>query len=360
MIFLLLLFAITLVQSFEEQEKEIEFKKKIETLDKQLENMKRQMDSSRKGEEREIRKLRREIDQKKEKFKSLSGNFKAKETEVDQLRAKLDEVQRELLILEAKSNNPQLKNVLASVLKSFEKYLDPQIALAFEATHEKMQSLLDAANDHSTVKVMRSENMDGFNWLGTLITCGVIFVPLICCFFGMFRISKKLRLKHYVLFGNISCLSFCLFTLVLHVLMGESPFESFRNNDQNSAIMLIIFICFLCAVTCAIVMVALLKSEDLKEALFYAAVFPLNCSLGLSFRNRLYYPILHHEPFELSVIFLLTACSLYFCEIVVQYFVQYNLTRSSFLLSWNGDIEDIEHNGDSGTPLKKISMTKTD
>ncbi|GJQ14253.1 hypothetical protein GpartN1_g6044.t1 [Galdieria partita] len=363
-LFLILLFlclAFMLVQSVEEQEKGIETKKKIETLDKQLSEMNKQMESSKRGNEREIRRLKREIEQKKEKQKNSEGNLRAKETEVNQLRAKLDEVQRELLILEAKSNNPQLKNVLASVLKNFEKYLDPHVALAFEATHEKMQSLLDAANDHSIVKVAASENADGFSLFGALLTYGVFFVPLTCCFYGMFRISAKLRLKHYVLMGNIFCLSFCLLTLVLHVFMGESPFESFRSNDQNSVIMLVIFICFLCALSCAIVMLALLKSEDLKEALFYAVVFPLNCSLGLSLRNRLYYPIVHHEPFELSVMFLLTACFLYSCEILIQYAVLYNMTRSTLFLSLNGDINgDVERSSNNGTPLKKVLITKAD
>jgi len=349
-----------LVQSNEEQETEAQLQQKIETVNKQIDDIKRQMDMAKKSADREIRKLRREIDKSRNTLKNSQGNFNAKETEVNQLRAKLDEVQRELLILEAKCNNPELRNVISTVLKRFEKFVDPQVALAFGETMEKMESLLRVADGHSSMRL--DETSGSFALFGTLMSYSLFFVPLSCCFYGVFRIGTKLRLRHYVLIGNLFCFSFYLSTLFLHLMMRESPFETFRINNQSSVLLLAIFICFVFAVTCVITMFALLRSDDMKEALFYGVMFPVNVAMSLSLRNRLFYPILHHEPIELGVEFLIAAFLLYASEILIQYYIQRKLYSNIISLPVSRNMEEREcyHNGNEATWFKKVLAPKAD
>ncbi|GJD12058.1 hypothetical protein Gasu2_61680 [Galdieria sulphuraria] len=149
-----------------------------------------------------------------------------------------------------------------------------------------------------------------------ILSYGVVLVPLGLSFYGIFRLSSRISLKHYILIGSLVIATLHIFFALISLFTRQDALTYLQQANENNFIFLQLIMGVLYIAYCGLLIVGLSSTENRRDLFMLLIIFLCYFMLGLYYREIVWRPTMRKDIIRSSIWSHLT-CSLFTTMLLV-------------------------------------------
>ncbi|EME28134.1 hypothetical protein Gasu2_61680 [Galdieria sulphuraria] len=300
-----------------------ELESQLAAKQKQLDLLKSEMDKAKKETEKTKQDLNKQARTLQDKNEEILAQLDKKNKEALQLQEELAKVQEQLFEVQKMVENPHLSQWLRSKAEFLKTYVDPYLLEAIENTKNQLSStnylstqVVDHLRDNLEMKLQKTPVKKFSPIMAGILSYGVVLVPLGLSFYGIFRLSSRISLKHYILIGSLVIATLHIFFALISLFTRQDALTYLQQANENNFIFLQLIMGVLYIAYCGLLIVGLSSTENRRDLFMLLIIFLCYFMLGLYYREIVWRPTMRKDIIRSSIWSHLT-CSLFTTMLLV-------------------------------------------